>query len=164
MRLSKTLAAAGFLSLSLLTGTAAAGAAFADTHSPQPPSKATAPVQAIADKAKSPDQKRDRNEAGSKRSALHRRTNTSISATVTPGKVRRGGSYTIAIATTGVPNGTTATVQGIDGISYKVTVHNGKASKTLRLVRGTAPGSYRVTVSVGNLHDSADLTIVHGGN
>ncbi|GAA1299141.1 hypothetical protein Psi02_62150 [Planotetraspora silvatica] len=165
MRLSKTLAAAGLLSLSLLTGTAAAGAAFADAHSPQPASKATVPVQAIADKAKISDQKHDRNEAGDKGSGLHRRTSASISATAAPGKIRQGGTYTVAITTTGVPNGTTATVQGIDdGHDYTVTVHNGRASKTLRIARDAKPGSHTVKVSVGDLHDSADLTIVHGGN
>jgi len=162
MRLSKTLAAAGLLSLSLLTGTAAAGAAFADTHNPQPASKATAPVQAITDKAKSPDQKHDRNEAGNKGSGLHRRTSASISATVAPGKIRQGATYTVAITTTGVPNGTMATVQGVDGNTYTVTVHNGRASKTLRIARDAKPGSHTVKVSVGDLHDSADLTIVHG--
>jgi membrane protein implicated in regulation of membrane protease activity len=164
MRFSKPLAAAGILSFTLLTGTALSGAAFADTHSAQPQSKATALVQASVDKGKSTDRKHDRKEAGGKRSDMHRRTSASISVTVTPGRVRQGDSYTVAIATTDVRDGTTATVTGIDGNTYTVTVHNGKASKTLRTADGTKPGSYTVTVSVGSLDASADLTIVHGWN
>jgi hypothetical protein len=158
MRTSKRLAAAGILSLTLLTGTALTGAAYADTHST---SKAATPVQSRTDKGKNTD-RHDRSEVGGKGQDKHRRTSASISATVTREKVQPGDSYSVAITTTGVGNGTRATIKGIDGNTYTATVHNGKANKTLKVSGGTKPGSYTATVSVGSLHDSADLTVVRG--
>ncbi|WP_248962095.1 hypothetical protein [Sphaerisporangium perillae] len=80
------------------------------------------------------------------------------------GKVRQGDSYTVDIATKGVRNGTSATVEGIDGKSYTVAVHDGKARKTLKVSNRTKPGSYTVTATVGNHDDADDLIVVKGKN
>jgi hypothetical protein len=170
MRFSKPLAAAGLLSLSLLTGTALTGSAYADTAHPR--STVAAP-HSSTDKTKNQDtsgktygnayKNTDPKQDGKKGSGKHQPTTASLSATVTPGKVRRGEVYTVNIATSGVGNGTTATVVGIDGRTYTVTVNGGTAAKTLRAPSSTKPGSYQVTVTAGSLSDTADV-VVNGGN
>jgi hypothetical protein len=131
MRFSKPLAAAGILSTSLLTGMALTGAAYADTSHAEPRTTVHS----------------------------HKSTTATLSATVTPGKVRRGGSYTVNIATTNISNGTGATVKGINGKTYTVTVKNGTAAKTLYVPSNIKYGSYQVTVTVGSLSDTADVTV-----
>jgi hypothetical protein len=147
MRFSKSLAAAGILSIGLLTATALTGAAYADTtHAGSRPT-ATAPVHSLCNKGKSSTH------------VNHRRTTATVSATVTPGYVRQGQSYTVNIATTGISDGTGATVATIDGRTYRVTVDNGTATQTLDVPKNTRPGSYRVTVTVGGLSARANVNV-----
>ncbi|HXA60217.1 MAG TPA: hypothetical protein VNW94_13735 [Streptosporangiaceae bacterium] len=146
MRFSKSLAAAGVLSIGLLTGTALAGAAYADTtHAGSRPT--TSPVHSVGNQGKS--SKNDN----------HRRTTSTVSATVTPGYVRQGQSYTVNIATTGISDGTRATVANIDGRTYRVTVESGTATQTLDVPKNTRPGSHRVTVTVGGLSATAHVNV-----
>jgi hypothetical protein len=146
MRFSKSLAAAGVLSIGLLTGTALAGAAYADTtHAGSRPT--TTPIHSVGNQGKS--SKNDN----------HRRTTATVSATVTPGYVRQGQSYTVNIATTGISDGTRATVATIDGRTYRVTVDNGTATQTLDVPKNTRPGSYRITVTVGGLSARANVNV-----
>ena len=147
MRFSKSLAAAGVLSIGLLTGTALAGAAYADTtHAGSRPT--TTPVHSVGNQGK-----------GSKNDN-HRPTTARVSATVTPGHVRRGQSYTVNIATTGISDGTTATVANIDGTTYTVTVESGTATQTLNVPKNTRLGSHRVTVTVDRLSATANVNVM----
>lgn len=147
MRFSKSLAAAGVLSIGLLTGTALAGAAYADTtHAGSRPT--TTPVHSVGNQGKS--SKNDNN---------HRHTTGTVSATVTPGHVQRGQSFTVNIATTGISDGTTATVANINGTTYTVTVENGSATQTLNVPKNARTGSYRVRVTVGSLSATANVNV-----
>jgi hypothetical protein len=147
MRFSKSLAAAGILSIGLLTATALGGAAYADTTHAEPRPTVTAPVHSLGNKGTSSTHDN------------HRHTTATVSATVTPGHVRRGQSYTVNIATTGISDGTTATVANIDGTTYTVTVDNGTATKTLYVPSNIKYGSYQVTVTVDGLSATANVNV-----
>jgi hypothetical protein len=147
MRFSKSLAAAGILSIGLLSATALTGAAYADTtHAGSRPT-VTAPAHSLGNKGKSSTH------------VNHQHTTATVSATVTPGHVRRGQSYTVNIATTGISDATTATVANIDGRTYTVTVDNGAATQTLNVPKNTSPGSYQVTVTVDGLSATANVNV-----
>lgn len=146
MRFSKSLAAVGILGISLFTATALAGAAQADTTHAKSQPAVVAPVNS-SNKDKSAEQNN------------HRHATATLSATVAPGQVRRGGYYTVRIATKGVNNGTKATVANIDGTTSTVTIRGGAASKTLRVPSSTKPGSYTVTVTEGTLSATADVHV-----
>jgi hypothetical protein len=154
MRFSKPLAAAGILGLTLLTGTALTGAAYADSPRPAPRPTATAPAHP-----------RDAYAVRTARNTVPAAPDTaklitpSVRITVSPGRVKRGGSYTVRIVARGVGQDAEATVTGPDGRTSTVTVGNDRASKTLRLPRDVKPGTHTVTVEVDGVSATATLTV-----
>ncbi|WP_248959258.1 hypothetical protein [Sphaerisporangium perillae] len=167
MRLNRSLAVTAILGFGLLTGTAVAGTAYADaTDARSIPAATASPHSSTGEEygktygnAYLNTSRKDPGH-GDKKNGGRSRVPASVSATVSPAKVSQGGSYTVSIATSGVKNGTTATVTGVDGKSSTVTVSKGEATAVLRVPRRTAPGAYEVTVTVGTLSDTADLTVV----
>jgi hypothetical protein len=157
MRFSKPLIGAGLLSLSLVTGAALSGTAFADT----PRTHVSAPAPAPAHHTTTPSLKGSESKPKADNSDHHERlAAASVQATVSRSRVRRGESFKVSITTSGVADGTKAVVTGPTGATYRVTVENGQASKTLKVAGNASPGTYSVNVAVGDVSASATVTVV----
>jgi hypothetical protein len=141
MRFSKPLAAAGILGMTLLGGTAVTGTAFADTAHPHPTATA----------------RHDDN--GRPHPHKTAAATPSAEASLSPDTIGQGGSYTVAITTTNVDDGTDATVSGPDGQSSTVAVEGGAASTTLSLTQHTRPGTYTISVDVDGVSATTTLTV-----
>ncbi|MEV6865666.1 hypothetical protein AB0M44_32290 [Streptosporangium subroseum] len=85
---------------------------------------------------------------------------TSLRASVSPGQVKQGGSYTVSIVARGAADGATATVKSPQGRSYSVTVTGQQASKTLTVASNAELGDKTVTVTVGNKTVTAEFTVI----
>ncbi|NUW46357.1 hypothetical protein [Nonomuraea rhodomycinica] len=82
-----------------------------------------------------------------------------VKAEVTPGEVAAGGAYKVTIFAKGVRPGATATIRSPQGATYKVTLKDGRGSKTLTVPRTTKPGRYKVGVTVAGRVTTAEFTV-----
>ncbi|MEU6782386.1 hypothetical protein ABZ912_24575 [Nonomuraea angiospora] len=141
-----TLASAALLTLPL------SGAAFADAR-PQPAATAKAP-QPTHSNPVTPTVPQDQLVKG--RDDARR---FALKVSVDPDRVRVGDSYDVTIAAKGLRSGT-AVVTSPEGKTYRVTLSDGKATKTLTVPSKAKPGSKTVTVKVGNQTATASFDVV----
>ncbi|SNT21017.1 hypothetical protein SAMN05216276_1028103 [Streptosporangium subroseum] len=139
MRFAKPLAAT-VLGMTLI-GVPFAGSALADSGYKPAPTKHAAPAKPA-------------------KPAKYNSSVTSLRASVSPGEVKQGGSYTVSILARGAADGATATVTSPQGRSYSVTVTGQKASKTLTVASDAELGDKTVTVTVGNKTATAEFTVI----
>ncbi|NUW33370.1 hypothetical protein HTZ77_18325 [Nonomuraea sp. SMC257] len=83
----------------------------------------------------------------------------SVKAEVTPGEVAAGDAYKVTIFAKGVRPGATATVRSPQGVTYKVALNDGRATKTLTVPRATKPGRYKLGVTVAGRVTTAEFTV-----
>ncbi|GAA2213526.1 hypothetical protein GCM10009850_089890 [Nonomuraea monospora] len=173
MRFSKPLVVT-LASVALLTAPLS-GAALADSAKPQPAATAQAPQPGdrstqLTDRKSGKQDVRKQDDRNSKARAESKKRKSDVagiaaskvakvSASVSPGRVRAGASYTVSIVASG---GSSATVTSPEGKSYRVSLSGGRGSKTLSVPAGAKAGSKTVTVKVGNKVDTASFTVVRG--
>jgi hypothetical protein len=141
MRFAKPLAAT-VLGMTLIGVPFASGALADSGHSPAPTIKHATPAKP------------------SKPSKYTTPNVSSLKASIDPGQVRPGGSYTVSILARGATDGATVTVTSPEGRSYPVTISGQQASKTLTVSSNAKPGDKTVTVTIGSKTATAEFTVI----